>query len=626
MNGMEAAILEKEILKRGFYGLPQWAWKKEFVDAYYAEVALEKEVRPYIEELANAVRKKLFNELETSINEIGMPLHEKWLDGKFPEIGECNKWIKFAIQQTLNKCGLSEEQPFEDGEPIWCDYLSSIWTKMVGSICAGFPEFQDWKRMDAVVKEELLHWNFYRGFQLSDTFVSDYLAHITFDIAEIVKGSRMMDYPLDAYDIKEKTQKEIIDNLEDYEEYAGFVEMPEMAIMVAVKLYEQGGIDDLFVLWKKMNNPILQYRVLMSVLNTHEGCLELMFEFKQRGADEVTLCLLRDYWFKQIVVDIEKLLQYENPRGQEYDIQKEAQPIAASMLAEIKSHLNDYAKSLLDLFNVESLAKWIYGKNTLSDKPDSLYKQAYTLVMRSVKDVLMCEEATSVFATDSKDIKYLLFLAQKAMDTDEERMLEIENAILRLIDGGKFGWYGAMNDDTVEQMETFGQLLHENHSERELWECYDSRRVIYEGWKVTPHNERADKGYASAFIASALLLNNQSFDFFQKLVFAAIDQLNRNNYPDGSLQAPLIIAELVVVHEKKEWREWYEQSLMEDVESIEVVLQILWYSKDGMSVGNKTTLKKRTDEEWPICKRRYNDTKRSREVAGFEQLIKKLLD
>ena len=477
---MEAAILKKEILKRGYYGLPQWAWKKEFIGAYYAEVALEKEVRPYIEELANAVRKKLFNELETSINEIGMPLHEKWLDGKFPEIGECNKWIKLAIQQTLNKCGLSEEQPFEDGEPIWCDYLSLIWTKMVGSICAGFPEFQDWKRMDAVVKEELLHWNFYRGFQLSDTFVSDYLALITFDIAEIVKGSRMMDYPLDAYDVKEKTQKEIIDNLEDYEEYAGFVEMPELAIMVAVKLYEQGGIDDLFVLWKKMNNPILQYRVLMSLLNTHEGCLELMFEFKQRGADDVTLCLLRDYWFKQIVADIEKLLQYENPRGQEYDIQKEAQPIAASMLAEIKSHLNDCAKNLLNLFNIESLAKWIYGKNTLSDKPDSLYKQAYTLVMRAVKDVFVCEEATTVFATDSKDIKYLLFLAQKAIDTDEERMLEIENAILRLIDGGKFGWYGAMNDDAVEQMETFGLLLNENHSEHELWECFASRRVIYE--------------------------------------------------------------------------------------------------------------------------------------------------
>ena len=143
---------------------------------------------------------------------------------------------------------------------------------------------------------------------------------------------------------------------------------------------------------------------------------------------------------------------------------------------------------------------------------------------------------------------------------------------------------------------------------------------------MTPYNERANRGYASAFIASALLLNTQSFDFFQQLVLAAIDQLNRNNYPDGSLKAPLIIAELVVVHEKKDWREWYEQTLMEDVESIEVVLQILWYSNDGMSVGNKTTLKKRTDEEWPIYKRRYIDTKRSREVAGYEQLIKKLLE
>lgn len=625
MNCMETAILKKEILKRGYYGLSQWAWEKEFIDAYNAEVALENEVRPYIEDLATTVRKQLFNKEEMAINEVGMPLHEKWLDGKYPEIGECNKWIKLAKQQTLNKCGLSKEQPFEDGEPIWCDYLSSIWTKMVGRICTSYPELQDWKRMDVIVKEEMLHWSFFRGFQFSDTFVSDYLAHITFDIAEIINGSRMMDNPLDAYDIKGKTQKEIIDNLEVYEEYAGYVEMLELAIMVAEKLYEQGRFDDLFALWQKMNNPILQYRLLMSVLSTHEGCLELMLEFKQRGADEVTLCLLRDYWFKQIVADIEKLLQYENPRGQNYGIQKEAQPIAAGILAEIKSHLSDYAKRLLDLFNVESLARWIYGKKTQSDKPDSLYKQAYTLAMRAVKDVLGCEKSTTVFATDSKDLKYLLFLAKKAMDNNGERMLEVENAILRLIDGGKFGWYGAMNDETIEQMEIFGQLLFKIHSEQELWKCYALRQVIYEGWNVTPYNERADREYASAFIAGALVLNTQSLDFFQQLVHAAIDQLNRNNYPNESLKAPLIIAELKVLQIQKDWRELYEQILLEEVESIELVLQIFSYTEDGMSVGNKPLLKKRTDEEWTICKRRYMDSKRSREVAGYEQVIKKLL-
>lgn len=65
---------------------------------------------------------------------------------------------------------------------------------------------------------------------------------------------------------------------------------------------------------------------------------------------------------------------------------------------------------------------------------------------------------------------------------------------------------------------------------------------------------------------------------------------------------------------------------MDSVENIESVLQILNYTKDAMSGGNKAILKKRTDEEWPICKRRYMDTKRSREVAGYEQLIKKLLE
>lgn len=622
---MKAAILKKEILTRGYYGLPQWAWEKEFTDAYHAEPELLNEAQPFIVGLAVAVRAKLFTDEEVVLNEVDMPLLEKWLDGKYPEMGESIKWITLSQQKTINKCGLCVDQPFIDGEPSWCDYLSSIWTKMVGRICSGYSEFQDWKKMSDIIYEETLRWDFYNGFQFSDATFEDYLANCTFDIAAIVKSSRMMDYPLEAYDIKDKSQKEILDNLKDYEEYGGYVEIPELDVMVAIKLYEQGRIDDLFVLWQKMKNPILQYRLLMSVLNTHEGCLELMEDFKQRGADDVTLCLFRDFWFKQIVADIEKLLQYENPRGQVFDVQKEAQPIAANMLAELKSHLGEYAKKLLEFFNVESLAKWIYGKFTLSDKPDSLYKQAYTSVMGAIKGVLEDEETASVYTTDSKDLNYLLFLAQKAMDNNEEKILQVEDAILKLIDGGMFGWYGAMNDEVVKQMEAFGQLLFKTHSEQELWECYASRRVIYEGWKVTPLKKRADRGYASGFIAGALLLNTQSFDFFKQLVFSATDQLNRNTYPDDSLKAPLIIAELIVVQLKTDWREWFEQTLLEDVESLEIVLQILNYTRDAMTAGNKTLLKKRTDVEWPICKRRYMDTKRSREVAGYEELIKKLL-
>lgn len=622
---MEAAILKKEIFTRGYYGLPQWAWEKEFTDAYNAEPELLGEAQPYIECLAVAVRAKLFTNEEVTLDEIDMPLLEKWLDGKYPEIGESIKWINLTKLQTLNKCGLSEDQPFIDGEPSWCDYLSSIWTKMAGGICSSYSEFQDWKRMSDIIYEETLRWDFYKGFQFSNATVEDYLANCSFDIATIVKGSRMMGYPLEAYDIKDKTQKEILDNLKDYEEYGGYVEIPELAVMIAINLYQQKRIDDLFSLWQKMKNPILQYRLLISLLHTHEGCLELMDEFKQRGADEVTLCLFRDFWFKQIVADIEKLLQYENPRGQVFPIHKEAQPIAASMLAEVRSHLSEYAKKLLEFFKVESLAQWIYGKFTLSDKPDSLYKQAYTSVMGAIKGVLEEEKADTVFATDSKDLKYLLFLAQKAMNGNEEKMPEVEDAILKLIDGGKFGWYGAINNEVVEQMETFGQLLFKSHPEQELWECYASRRVIYEGWKVTPLNQRADKGYASGFIAGALLLNTQSFGFFQQLVGSAVDQLNRYDFSDGALKAPLIIAELIVVQVKTDWREWYEQTLLNSVESLESVLQALNYTKDAMTVGNKALLKNRVDVEWPICKRRYKDTKRSREVAGYEELIKKLL-
>lgn len=622
---MEAAILKKEILKRGYYSLPQWTWEKIFTDAYNAEPELLSEAQPYIKELAFAVRAKLLTKEDVALNEINMPLLEKWLDRNYPEMGECYTWINLAKQQTLNKCGLSEDQPFIDGEPSWCDYLSSIWTKMVGGICSGFPEFQDWKKMSAIIEEETLRWDFFSGFQFSDATIADYLANSTFDIASIVNGSRMMDYPLEAYEIKDKTQKEIIDNLKVYEDYAGYVEMPELAVMVGVTLYEQGRMDDLYALWQKMKNPILQYRLLMGVLITHEGCMELMVEFKHRGADEVTLCLFRDYWFRQMVADIEKLLQYENPRGQVFDVQKEAQPIAASMLSEIKSHLGENAKKLLATFNVESLAKWIYGKYTLTDKPESFYKQAYISVMGAIKGVLEEEKTATIFTTDSKDMKYLLFLAQKAMDNNDEKIPEVEDAILKLIDEGKFGWYGAMNDEVVEQMETFGKLLFKTHSEQDLWGCYVSRRIIYEGWRVTPLNKRADRGYSSGFIVGALLLNNQSFDFFQQLVLSAIDQLNRNNYPDDSLKAPLIIAELIVVQIKTDWREWYEQTLVEDVESLEMLLQILNYTKDGMTAGNKALLKTRSDVEWPICKRRFMDTKRSRDVAGYEQLIKKLL-
>ena len=103
MNSMEVAILKNEILKRGYYGLPQWAWEKEFTDAYNAKPELLNEAQPYMKELAFAVKEKLFHDKDTSMSHVAMPLLEKWLDGRYPEIGESNKWM-FEI---LASCGIT---------------------------------------------------------------------------------------------------------------------------------------------------------------------------------------------------------------------------------------------------------------------------------------------------------------------------------------------------------------------------------------------------------------------------------------------------------------------------------------------------------------------------------------
>lgn len=621
---MNNAIYKKEILERGYYGLSLWFCEEEFNNVFRADVEVLKESEAFVSQSLKTVKEVLFGGKEVDLPFPNMPILEKWILENYSQNKSIRKWLDLTIHRFYYKCGLTKEQIYEDGEPSWCDYVSSIWTTMLGELCSNEKEFQDWERLEGFLEGEVFHWDFYNGFHISNDIINDYISNCSFNLEEIIKRSHILEGALEEYDTKGKEESEIISTLNVYEECAEYVVMPRLAVFVADKLYEQERYNDLNILWRKLQNPILQYNLLMSMHLSPEGSLNLLDKFNNLGADQVSLSLIRDYWFMKIVKDYETLLQYENPRGLVDDVQKAAQLVAADMLTDLKNGLDGCAKNLLNYFTAETLAKWIYGKSTLADKPESLYKQAYTSVMNAVKEALPNEEK-AVYTTQSKDINYLLFLASQALNCEEEKRKDVEKSIMELIDNGKFGWHGDLNVEVIQQMTDFGKLLKTNHTIEELNNIYYSRRIVYEGWKVTPYDERANRGYMSAYIAGALLLTTSSLETFRSIVVAALDQLNRNKYPDNAVKAPLIIAELIVLSEKVEWKDWYEQYIIDNIEGVEILLQILNYSKSDISDVNKKNLKLRINEEWPVSKRRFIDTNRSREVKAFEQLIQRFV-
>lgn len=618
--------IEREIQLRGYYGIGNWLRQYQFETALVKEAEVMDEVHGLVDRCYAQLTDKLFRGIEASTVEY-VELHQicAFADKKCPSEFNALDWVVFTQMIIYGKLSLAEQVTRPMEFPSWCDMLAEYVLMLLGEKCAADERFQDLKLLKKLMEEEYLAWEFYRGFSLSEKVLKEAEQNLEVDPQDILGSCRMIEMAHTEYDLSGQTQEQILKDLWHYEQNGGYVEFPKIVVEVA-RGYWDAGMDDAYIaLWKKLTHPILQYGLLVYTVILPEDCMTLLDVMKKSGMDDVGLSLVRDFWYNESVRTEEKLLQFEQNKETMDTAVAEIMPIAEKVRTEFEDSLKVASQKLLDYFTAEELTRWAYAMNTLGDKPKSVYKKAYLTVLNTLKDILDAVERVDTFSTDTKDLQYLIYLAQKAIDAqDNERCRQIEEVMLKVIDSGKFGWFGCMNQDVLNQMIVLASLLHGNHTGDETLGMVWKRMVKYEGWNVTPIDRISAQTYVDAYFMGAALLVEQNEKYFKTLAGWSVDQANNVLIPSDALLAPLYVAELVVTNCKEEWRDWYEQMIISKLESFERVVKVLMQAKTRMPDATKTMFEERKGAEWDFVKQQYHSTKRQLEWKNLEKIMEDL--
>ncbi len=618
--------IEREILHRGYYGIGIWLSQHQFETALSQATDVLAEVKELIDKCSGRLSDKLFHGVETKdLDYENLPRVCDFVEKECPSEFKASDWTKFAQEVIYDKLSLAERTTYPMEFPSWCDMLAEYVLMMVGKKCAVDVRFQNLELITRLKEQEDLAWEFYRGFRLSENVLKQAEQTLVIKPQEILGGSRTLEMSPSAYDLSGKTKEQIMADLWRYEQNGGYIDFPEIIVAVA-RGYMDAGMDDALVaLWSKLAHPTLQYGFLFYIVSHPKDCLTLLELMKKNGQDEVSMTLIRDYWFNASVKSMENLLPFEQHKDTKDGVVAEIIPIADKVRTCFMIWLKEASRKLLDYFTAENLTKWAYAMNTLGDKPDSIYKKSYLTVLNSLKEVLDTVTSVCTFTMDTKDLSYLIYLAQKAIEAEDKgRSEQIEDVVLKLLDSGNFGWFGNMNQEIVNQMCVLASLLHCNHTNEEIIKIAMERQVKYEGWNVTQIKDVSEQTYTGSYILGAALLVDGEEGYFIKLVHQAIDQANNVMMPSDALLAPLYVAEMVATQPRKEFRDWFEETVLIELESFESVLKVLLQAQTAMSDANKKLFVERKNAEWELVKLQYHTTKRQLEWRNMEKMMKDL--
>ena len=621
--------IEKEILLRGYHGIVNWLRQRRFEESLTKDADAMDEVQRLVERCYGMLTAKYFSGVEAvDVEYVELPTICAFAEKACP----CDdlrtlEWGAYTQEIIYGKLSLARQTTFPEASPSWCSMVAEFVLALLGKKCTADHRFQNLELLTHLMEMEELAWEFYRGFEISVTVLKEASEKLEIKPLDILGRCRMIEMADSAYDLSGQTQKQILKDLWRYEQNGGYVEFPLIVVEVARGYVDAGMYDEYLMLWKKLVHPILQYALLIYTTELPDDCLMLLEEMKKRGVDEIGLTLARDYWFRESVHTMEKLLQFEVNSVTKDAMVAGIIPIVDKVRSGFESGLEGASRKMFDYFEAENLTQWAFAMNTLGDKPESVYKRAYLFVLNTLKKVLNSSVAVGAFSTDTKDVRYLTFLGKKAIEAqDNDRCRQLEEVILTVVDGGKFGWYGVMNQDVLDQMVVIASLLHEDHEKEEILKMVWLRMVKYEGWNVTPVSRVPDQMYISAFILSAALLVEQDETYFKTLVGWAVDQANNVMMPSDALMAPIYVAEIVVTQCREEWRDWFEKKILADLVNFESVVKVLMQSKTAMSQSTKSVFVARKDAEWEFVKRQYQSAKQQWEWKNMEKMMKDVLE
>jgi hypothetical protein len=397
--------------------------------------------------------------------------------------------------------------------------------------------------------------------------------------------------------------------------------------------------------WDNLKLPIIQDCVFISSLNfSPEVYLQLVSKLTDektvvKSDLKVLLFIVVHNYFEASNKITERFAIYEdserkNERNEQFfdkgiEQQKE-------WLEERKKNYENLIQSLKKKLSKSEIEDWIFSyrprTNSRQYKPNDIYNLELKLLTETYK-----EKSAELLSLDfeSFNLQKFNFYVEVIKDNEDKNIAStLLEALTNYVSSDKLFWDRTYSEPYWSALKGLGFVISRQDKPIQIAkELINKFKTIHQGWN--PSKIDFSPLVKESFMCSgvALLFENESAfkdksekeNFFKYLLNHILTQ-DRYSHLDNSeyYQMPLHLLFLVANQIFSEVKEYYEQELIENYDSLYSLLSILSSDKKPICDNSKTLMNERLDKEYLLLKRQFSNRSQNDKVQQLEKMIETL--
>lgn len=301
-----------------------------------------------------------------------------------------------------------------------------------------------------------------------------------------------------------------------------------------------------------------------------------------------------------------------------------------------KKNYENIIQSLNKTLSSAEIEDWIFSykprTNSRQYKPNDIYNLEIKLLTETYKR--KSGELLSL-NLQSFNLQKFSFYVEVTRDKKDKRFaLTLLEAIINFVSSDKFFWDRTYEEPYWSALKGLGFILSQQEKPiQKAKELITKFKTIHQGWN--PSKVDFFPLVKESFICSgvALLFENESAfndknekeSFFKELLNHILKQ-DRFSHTDSSeyYQMPLHLLFLVANQIFSEVKEYYEQELIDNYDSLYSLLSILSSDKEPICDNSRKLLNIRLENEFLLLRRQLNNRNQKDKVQALDKMIEKL--
>lgn len=297
-------------------------------------------------------------------------------------------------------------------------------------------------------------------------------------------------------------------------------------------------------------------------------------------------------------------------------------------------------QSLLEIVSIDEMSEWVFTyshRSTIRGDYDAAYNTEVDRLVTAFNPYIGRDtfESQIQHIDNNFNLRKFDFLAKQIDGENNKAYAEILlNSLTKYVRTDSFYWDGTFSSTYWPTLKSIGRLISLLSDPVAMSKSMiNDFKVIHEGWNIAKIDYRLTQAESFIYCGNILLLEHESVftestlrdEYFNYLLKVIISQTRFNiSKINNDYTLPLYLLGLVVNQMYPELKNFYELSLIEDLDDLNTIVAILSNDNYELSQDSEKLLRARVEIEFNLKKRQFMQRGQSEEIVKLENGIKKL--